>query len=50
MPVKVDLNPIGALQNRSPNPIAPKLRNFQFGPNSSIWKFLAHTLLCKFCF
>ena len=43
MPIKVGPNSIGALQSSPPNPFAPKLRNAQFGPNDSNWKFLAHT-------
>ena len=46
MPIKVGQNPIGALQNKPPNPFAPKLKNSQFGPNDSNWKFLANTM-CK---
>ena len=43
MPIKVGPNSIGDLQSSPPNPFAPKLRNAQFGPNGSNWKFLAHT-------
>ena len=45
MPIKVDPNSIGVLQSRPPNPFTPKLSNSQFGPNGSIWKFLAYTLV-----
>ena len=45
MPIKVDPNSIGVLQSRSPNPFTPKLSNSQFGPNGSIWEFLAYTLV-----
>ena len=44
MSIKVGPNTIGALQSRISNPFAPKLRNSQFGPNGTNWKFLAHTM------
>ena len=40
-------NPIGRLSSRPPNTPAPKLKNYQFGPNGPNWNFLAHTLFLK---